>query len=52
MSNPLKRVEPPKHVYKKRKIWTSDMILKALKMCDDPKLAIAIYLSFACSLRL
>lgn len=52
MSNPLERVEPPKHVYKKREIWTSDMILKALKVCDDPKLAIAIHLSFACSLRL
>lgn len=51
-SNPFERVEPPKHVYKKRDIWTSDMILRALKVCDDPKLAIAIHLSFACSLRI
>lgn len=51
-SNPFERVEPPKHVYAKREIWTSDMILKALSVCEDPKLAIAIHLSFACSLRL
>ncbi|MDD8036509.1 MAG: site-specific integrase [Thomasclavelia ramosa] len=51
-SNPFERVEPPKHVYAKREIWTSDMILKALNVCEDPKLAIAIHLSFACSLRL
>lgn len=50
--NPLSSVEPPKHVYKKRDIWTSEMIITALKECEDPKLAIAIHLSFACSLRL
>lgn len=50
--NPFLSVEPPKHVYKKREIWTSDMIITALEHCQDPKLAIAIHLSFACSLRL
>lgn len=50
--NPFLSVEPPKHVYKKREIWTSDMIIQALEHCTDPKLAIAIHLSFACSLRL
>jgi len=50
--NPFLSVEPPKHVYKKREIWTSEMIIKALKSCEEPKLAIAIHLSFACSLRL
>ena len=50
--NPFLNVDPPKHVYKKRDIWTSDMIITALDHCEDPKLAIAIYLSFACSLRL
>lgn len=49
---PFLSVEPPKHVYKKRDIWTSEMIIKALKSCEEPKLAIAIHLSFACSLRL
>ena len=28
------------------------MIIQALEHCTDPKLAIAIHLSFACSLRL
>lgn len=50
--NPFERVDPPKHVYAKRTIWTSDMIIRALEVCDDPKLAIAIHLAFACSLRL
>lgn len=50
--NPFLSVEPPKHVYKKRDIWTSEMIIKALDECQEPKLAIAIHLSFACSLRL
>ena len=50
--NTFLSVEPPKHVYKKREIWTSDMIIQALEHCTDPKLAIAIHLSFACSLRL
>lgn len=51
-TNVFKKVKPPKHVYKKRDIWTSEMIIKALDACEDPKLAIAIHLSFACSLRL
>lgn len=50
--NPFERIDPPKHVYAKRAIWTSDMIIRALEVCDDPKLAIAIHLAFACSLRL
>lgn len=51
-TNVFEKVKPPKHVYKKREIWTSDMIIKALESCEDPKVAIAIHLSFACSLRL
>ena len=50
--NPFLAVEPPKHVYKKREIWTSEMIVKALENCEDPKLAISIHLAFACSLRI
>lgn len=50
--NVIKKVKPPKHVYQKRDIWTSDMIIKALDACEDPKLAVAIHLAFACSLRL
>lgn len=50
--NPFIMVDPPRHVYKKREIWTSEMIITALKNCEDPKLAIAIHLSFACSMRI
>lgn len=50
--NPFLQVEPPAHVSKKRRIWTSDMIIQALENCEDPKLALSIHLSFACSLRI
>lgn len=46
------KVDPPEHVFKKRTIWTSDMIIQALENCEDPKLALAIHLSFACSMRI
>ncbi len=51
-TNPFVKVKPPKHTYEKREIWNSETIIKALKVCEDPKLIIAIHLSFACSLRL
>lgn len=51
-SNPFLKVDPPEHVCKKRTIWTSDMIIQALENCEDPKLALAIHLSFACSMRI
>ena len=51
-SNPFKKVTAPHHEYAKREIWTSDMIAKALEACEDPKISLAIQLSFACSLRL
>lgn len=37
--------------YKKRDIWTAEMIRKALDKCEDGKLYVAINLSFACSMR-
>lgn len=51
-ANPFEKVQPPKHVKEERAIWTSDQIATALKACDDQKLALAIHLAFACSLRL
>ena len=38
--------------YKKRDIWTADMIRTALDQCTDSKLYVAMNLSFACSLRM
>lgn len=51
-SNPFKKVTPPKHEYAKKEIWTSEMISRALEVCEDPKISLAIQLSFACSLRI
>lgn len=51
-SNPFLKIKPPQHEYNKREIWTSEQIAAALKACDDPKLSLAIQLSFACSLRI
>lgn len=36
----------------KKEIWTSEMISRALEVCEDPKVSLAIQLSFACSLRI
>lgn len=49
--NPFPLVNKPKTKYKKRSIWTSDMIKLALDNCEDPKLYLAMNLAFACSLR-
>ena len=49
--NPFMKVSTPKHEYQKRDIWNSETIIKALELCEDPKLAIAIHLAFACSAR-
>lgn len=42
----------PKVEYKKREIWTADIIRDALDKCEDHKLYLAMNLSFACSLRI
>ena len=50
--NPFSNANKPKTNYKKRDIWTADMIRIALNQCDDMKLYVAINLAFACSMRL
>ena len=50
--NPFDNVMLPKVEYKKRDIWTADMIRTALDQCTDSKLYVAMNLSFACSLRM
>jgi integrase len=49
--NPFELAMKPRAVYKKRDIWTADMIHKALNACTDSKLYVAMNLAFACSLR-
>ena len=50
--NPFDNVILPKVEYKRRDIWTADMIRKALDECTDSKLYVAMNLAFACSLRM
>ena len=50
--NPFDNVVLPKTEYKKRDIWTADVIRTALDKCTDSKLYVAMNLSFACSLRM
>ena len=50
--NPFDNVVLPKVEYKKRDIWTADMIRAALDQCTDNKLCVAMNLAFTCSLRM
>ena len=50
--NPADYATIPKSTKKQRDIWTAETLMKAVELCDDPKLALAINLSFACSLRI
>lgn len=50
--NPFDNVVLPKVEYKKRDIWTADMIRTALDQCTDGKLYVAMNLAFACSMRM
>lgn len=51
-SNPTEGALLPKVEYKKRDIWTADIIRDALDKCEDHRLYLAMNLSFACSLRI
>lgn len=42
----------PKGENAKREIWSAETLFKALNLCDDPRLALALNLSFCCSLRM
>ena len=35
-----------------RDIWDAQTVMKALELCDDPFLSLAINLAFSCSLRM
>ncbi|NJE40365.1 site-specific integrase [Faecalicoccus pleomorphus] len=50
--NPVANATIPKAYYDKREIWTVETLATALNLCDDPILALAINLSFSCSLRM
>ena len=50
--NPVAKATLPKSEAKQRDIWTADDLFKALSVCEDDRLALAINLAFSCSLRL
>lgn len=50
--NPVAKATLPKSEAKQRNIWTADDLFKALSVCEDDRLALAINLAFSCSLRL
>ena len=50
--NPAENVTLPEYEPQKRDIWTSDVLFRAVKVCDDPRLTLALNLAFCCSLRI
>ncbi len=50
--NPVANATLPQETHKKREIWTIETLMKALALCDNEILALAINLSFSCSLRM
>ena len=50
--NPVANATLPKEEHEKREIWTAETLMKALEVCDDEILALAINLAFSCSLRM
>lgn len=50
--NPFEKALLVRPEYKKREIWTADMIRTALDKCRDNKLYVSMSLAFACSMRM
>lgn len=50
--NPFAGALIPKHVSKKREMWTLKTIVQAMDACTDNKLYLAMNLAFACSMRM
>ncbi len=50
--NPVQNATVPKVEKHERDIWDAQTVMKALELCDDPFLSLAINLAFSCSLRM
>lgn len=50
--NPVLNATLPKEEHKERDIWTAETLFKALEVCDDDSLSLALNLAFSCSLRM
>ena len=49
--NPVQNATLPKCEERAREIWDAETLFKAIDLCDDDTLKLAMHLSFACSLR-
>lgn len=52
LRNPVEKATLPAVEKTERAIWTSDVLFKALDVCDDERLKLCINLAFSCSLRM
>lgn len=50
--NPCINATLPKTEHKQREIWNADTLFKAMEVCNDERLKLAINLAFSCSLRI
>jgi len=50
--NPVQNATLPKEEHKERDIWTVETLFKALEVCNDDNLSLALNLDFSCSLRM
>ena len=50
--NPVEHATLPKEEETERNIWTAETLFKALDVCDDDILSLALNLAFSCSLRM
>ena len=50
--NPVQNATLPKCKEHEREIWDAETLFRAIDLCDDDILKLALHLSFACSLRL
>ena len=50
--NPAVNATLPKEEHVPRNIWTAETLFKALDVCDDDMLKLALNLAFSCSLRM
>lgn len=50
--NPCINATLPKVTRQKREIWTAETLFQAIELCDDTRLALALNITFSCSLRI
>ena len=50
--NPVANASLPKEEHKAREIWDAETLFKAIDLCDDENLRLALNLAFTCTLRM